>query len=72
MKHKMTLTDVPADPADHRAMAPGASGACAAKLDALTIPPDPINGGVALTIDGQQQNLLCVAASGYAHRGTCL
>lgn len=31
-----------------------------------------INGGVALTVDGQRQSLLCVAASGYAHRGTCL
>ena len=38
--------------------------------------PGSINGGVALTIDGQQpssqQAQLCVAASGYAHRGTCL
>lgn len=35
-----------------------------------------INGGVALMIIGQQstgpvQSLACVAASGYAHRGTC-
>ena len=31
-----------------------------------------VTGGVALTIDGTQQRIVCVAASGYAHRGTCL
>lgn len=31
-----------------------------------------ITGGVALTVGGEPQRALCVAASGYAHRGACL
>ncbi len=31
-----------------------------------------VDGGVAVTINGNSSSLVCVAASGYAHRGTCL
>ena len=31
-----------------------------------------VDGGVAVTINGNTSSLVCVAASGYAHRGTCL
>ena len=31
-----------------------------------------VDGGVAVTINGNTSSLVCVATSGYAHRGTCL
>ena len=31
-----------------------------------------VDGGVGVTINGNSTSLVCVAASGYAHRGTCL